>query len=73
MTNTISHNFWASPTFDQLAKAQNVGSLDTAALRGTWPGEDDDGFNDAIDELRHVRLKKTSDNAVGDGAEGHSK
>ena len=73
MTNTISHNFWASPTFDQLAKAQNVGPLDASTLLGTWPGEDGDGFNDTIDELRHVRLKKTSDSAVGDSAEGQLK
>ena len=43
-----------SPTLDELAKAQNVGPLDAAALLGTWPGEDDDGFDDAVDELRHA-------------------
>lgn len=73
MTNTISHNFWVSPTFYQLAQAQNVGPLDARTLLGTWAGKDDDGFNDAIDELRHVRLKKTSDGAVGDSAEGQLK
>ena len=50
------HDFWTSPTLDELAKAQNVGPLDTAALRGTWPGEDDDGFEEAIEELRHAGL-----------------
>ena len=26
---------------------------DVRALFGTWPGEEDDGFEQAIDELRH--------------------
>ena len=59
------HDFWTSPTLDELAKAQNVGPLDTAALRGTWPGEDDDGFEEAIDELRHGGLEKNSDSRAG--------
>lgn len=64
----LKQDFWASPTLRELAKAQKVGPLDTAALRGTWPGEDDDGFEDAIDKSRHVGLKETSDSAGGDGA-----
>lgn len=51
---TLSQDFWTSPTLDELAAAQGVGPLDTEALLGTWPGEDDDGFEDAIDELRHA-------------------
>ena len=43
---------WTSPTLDQLAKAQNVGPLDADALMGTWPGDENDGFEAAIDELR---------------------
>ena len=62
------HDFWSSPTLSELAKAQKVGPLDTAALRGTWPGEDDDGFEEAIDELRHGRLRGVSDSAGEDGA-----
>ena len=62
-------DFWTSPTLDGLAKAQNVGPLDTAALRGTWPGEDDDGFEEAIDELRHGGLTGTSD-SIGEGGAG---
>jgi len=27
--------------------------MDVRALFGTWPGEVDDGFEEAIDELRH--------------------
>ena len=50
--------FWTSPTLDDLAKAQNVGPLDADALFGTWPGDDDDGFEEAIDELRRSGLKE---------------
>ena len=68
VSDANSHDFWSSPTLDELGKAQNVGPLDTAALRGTWPGEDDDGFEEAIDELRHGGLRGTSDSAGEDGA-----
>lgn len=61
----ISHDFWKSPTLDQLATAQNVGPLDAAALRGTWPGVDDDGFEDAIDEMRHAGPEKKSNSRTG--------
>lgn len=63
--DSISHDFWTSPTLDELAKAQNVGPLDTAALRGTWPGDDDDGFEETIDELRHAGLEKKSNSRAG--------
>lgn len=50
----ISRGFWESPTLDELAQAQNVKPLmDVRALFGTWPGEIDDGFEEAIDKLRH--------------------
>ena len=58
-------DFWTSPTLDELAKAQNVGPLDTAALRGTWPGEDDDGFEDAVDALRHAGLDEKPSRRAG--------
>ena len=51
---TVPQDFWTSPTLDELAQVQNVGPLDARALVGTWPGEDDDGFDEAIDELRYV-------------------
>ena len=54
----VSQDFWTSPTLDDLAKAQNVGPLDVDALFGTWPGDDDDGFEETIDELRRSGLKK---------------
>lgn len=50
----ISRSFWESPTLEELAEAQSVKQMaDVRALFGTWPGEDDDGFEEAIDELRH--------------------
>jgi hypothetical protein len=49
----ISRDFGESPTLDELAQAQNVVPMDNVrALFGTWPGEADDGFEAAIDELR---------------------
>ena len=54
---SVSQDFWTSPTLDDLAKAQNVGPLDVSAISGTWPGDEDDGFEEAIDELRRSRLK----------------
>ncbi len=50
----ISRDFWESPTLDELAQSQHVEPLaDVRALFGTWPGEDDDGFEASIYELRH--------------------
>jgi len=50
----ISRDFWESPTLDELAQSQDVQPLaDARALFGTWPGEDDDGFEASIRELRH--------------------
>ncbi|HMO91921.1 MAG TPA: hypothetical protein PKD64_06950 [Pirellulaceae bacterium] len=50
----VSRSFWESPTLEELAQTQNVRPLqDVAALFGTWPGEDDDGFEAAVDDLRH--------------------
>jgi hypothetical protein len=53
----ISRDFWESPSLDELAQAQNVAPMvDIRALFGTWPGEMDDGFEEAIDELRHSSI-----------------
>lgn len=50
----VSLGFWDSPTLAELAESQHVQPLaDAGALFGTWPGEDDDGFEASIDELRH--------------------
>ena len=46
--------FWDSPTLEELARAQNVQAMtDVQALFGTWPGDEDDGFEETMDELRH--------------------
>ena len=50
----ISRAFWESPTLEDLARSQNVRPMaDVRALFGTWPDEKNDGFEAAIDELRH--------------------
>ena len=55
----ISRGFWESPTLDELAQSQNVRPMaDVRALFGTWPGEVNDGFEEAIDELRHPHIGK---------------
>jgi len=50
----IARSFWESPSLDELALSQNVPPLaNVQALFGTWPGEDDDGFEASIENLRH--------------------
>ncbi|NLV44314.1 MAG: hypothetical protein GXY07_07420 [Candidatus Hydrogenedentes bacterium] len=50
----VEYSFWESPTLEALAEAQQVTPMtNVRALFGTWPGELDDGFEDAIDALRH--------------------
>jgi len=49
-----SSPFWESPTLEELARLQGVQPMtDVSVLFGTWPGEEDDGFEEMIDELRH--------------------
>ena len=49
----ISQNIRKSLTLDELAREQNVQPIaNVSDLFGTWPGEDDDGFEADIDELR---------------------
>lgn len=51
----VSRSFWESPTLDELAIEQNVQPVtDVAILLGGWPGEEDDGFEEAIEEIRHL-------------------
>ena len=41
--------FWDSPTLEELAHAQKVQPMtDVQALFGTWPGDEDDGFEEAV-------------------------
>ncbi len=54
----VSHIFWESPTIEELAYSQEVRPMtDVRMLFGTWPGEEEDGFEEAIDELRHSDIK----------------
>jgi hypothetical protein len=46
-------------SLDELAKSQNVQPMaDVRALFGSWPGEEDDGFEENIEELRKSDLGK---------------
>lgn len=50
----VSQEFWHSPNLEELARSQDVQPMtDIRAIFGTWPGEEDDGFEAAIDELRN--------------------
>ncbi len=52
-------SFWESPSLEDLAHSQNVQPVpDVRSLFGAWPGEEDDGFEAAIDELRHPDSKQ---------------
>ena len=56
----VANDFWASPTLDELARSQGVHPMpDVQAIFGTWPGEEDDGFEAAIDALRHAGTNGT--------------
>ena len=49
-----SWSFWESLTIGELARLQKVSPIeDISLLFGTWPGEPDDGFEEAVDGLRH--------------------
>ncbi|MGA2545666.1 MAG: hypothetical protein ABSF43_03915 [Rectinemataceae bacterium] len=57
----LSRDFWESPTLDELAQSQNVRPMpDVRTLFGTWPGNLDDDFEMAIDDLRHSRMRGDS-------------
>lgn len=49
----LPSNFWQSPSLDQLAEMQGARPLaDISSLFGTWPGDPDDGFEEAVRTLR---------------------
>jgi len=51
----VTDIFWESPTLEELARAQKVRPLtDVQVLFGTWPGDEDDGFEEAVYNLRHT-------------------
>ena len=50
-------DFWQSPTIEELAAFQGVNPMSNVrVLFGTWPGEDNDGFEDSIHELRQQSI-----------------
>ncbi len=54
----VARGFWESPSLEDLTHSQNVQPMvDVRSLFGTWPGEEDDGFEAAIEELRHSNTK----------------
>ena len=53
----VGTSFWATPTLEYLADFQSVAPLDTSQrLFGTWPGDENDGFEATIIELRNARV-----------------
>jgi hypothetical protein len=62
----VTVNFWTSPTLEELARSQDVRPMtDARTLFGTWPGEENDGFEAAIDELRHTGLNGSTNGGTG--------
>jgi len=54
----VSRTFWESLTLEQLAHTQDVHPMtDVRSLFGSWPGEENDGFEQVIDALRHPGAK----------------
>lgn len=48
-------DFWQALSFEELAAAQGVGPMiDIEAVIGTWPGDVDDGFENAVHRLRQA-------------------
>ena len=55
----LAPDFWEAPTLDELAMSQGVQpTVSVRTFFGTWPGEDDDGFEEAVDELRHPNVDR---------------
>lgn len=49
----LQGDFWQAMSFEELAASQDVKPFThIAALAGTWPGDMDDDFEDAIHKLR---------------------
>lgn len=55
----VARGFWESPSLDELAQTQKVQPLtNVRVLFGTWPGDDNDGFEAAVDDLRHHEISR---------------
>ncbi len=53
LVSTGQRSFEHCLSLDELARAQGVGPMkDVEALFGTWPGTDDDGFEELVNEMR---------------------
>ena len=51
----LPSDFWQAMSFEELAAAQGVGPLTNIdALIGTWPGDVNDGFEEAVHKLRQA-------------------
>jgi len=58
-------DFRNSPTIEELAEVQGVKPLQNISdLFGTWPGEEDDGFEEEIRRLRQEDIHKVSDDEI---------
>ncbi len=50
---SATQSFWRSASLEELAQSQDVGPMrNVESLFRTWPGEDDDGFEEAVNDLR---------------------
>jgi len=53
-------SFWRFVSVEDLAKSQDVVPMhNVEALFNTWPGEDGDGCDEALNELRRAVREKT--------------
>lgn len=53
-------DFWDSPSLEELAVFQGIKPMtDISTIAGTWPGTDDDWFEEDILALRQVRKKRS--------------
>ena len=58
--SVVAANFWHSQTFEELARAQGVQSVEKLEdIMGGWPEDHlDDGFEDAIRVMRQEDLRR---------------
>lgn len=55
----VTESFWESNTVEELALLQDVKPIeDIRILFGTWPGEENDGFEETIEKLRNKSTNK---------------
>ncbi len=50
-------DFRAEMTIEELVSSQHVSPImEVDRLFGTWPGQDDDGFEESVHSLRHLEM-----------------